>query len=199
MNHTGLPCQTLEVDLGMSLSISSRRRSQIARSTGGWAFEYSAICSAPSAVPSTLFDLVDFFIVNSPRISREHPEQEPLTVPGRGGGINAPGRVLHRFEESGGRNEGLATDLFADHLSVEVQGDCPRSLAEILEQLRRRPLKLKDARRVLLPGIRQPLTMCRVSVEETRLALGQLLFDLAELVRGNTVGHGEDERAQVVR
>src|SRR5262245_36019236 len=129
----------------MSLSISSRRRLQVRSSTGGWVFEHSAICSAPSAVASTLFCLVDFFLFNSPRLRADHAEQEPLTVPGRGGGINAPGRVLHRFEESGGRNEGLATDLFADHLSVEVQGDCPRSLAENLEQLRRRPLKLKDA------------------------------------------------------
>src|SRR5262249_24229411 len=65
MNHTGLPCHTLEVAFGRVVSINSRRRSQIPRNARGRACEYAAIWSPPLGACSALFDCLGFCIVNS--------------------------------------------------------------------------------------------------------------------------------------
>src|SRR5262249_41434591 len=64
MNHTGLPCQTLELALGRDDSISSRRDSQITRKSCGWASEYAAMASRLVASPPSLADPAVFFMVS---------------------------------------------------------------------------------------------------------------------------------------
>src|SRR5262249_53197478 len=63
MNHTGLPCHTLEVALGRAVSINSRKRSHIVRNASGWACEYAAIGSSRPRSRSTVLILPDCFMV----------------------------------------------------------------------------------------------------------------------------------------
>src|SRR5262249_24610386 len=66
MNHTGLPCHTLQVALGRPLSINSRSTSHIARNGGDCPSEYAVTWSLPFGLSSPVLDSRDLFIFDPP-------------------------------------------------------------------------------------------------------------------------------------